>query len=211
MSTKVFLADDRQLLMIGLRGHLEAANIEVVGTTGNISGLAEKFIGSGADVLITDLRFQDEAITGLDVAAKLLQDNPATKIVLLSQFEDVYIIEKAYKLGILAFVGKNETEILVDAIQSVASGQKYLSPQVAQKIAMESIKTNDPRKLLIAQELKIFTLIADGKTPHEIAAQLDITYRTVNNAVGHIRKKLEIETYSEFTKLAIKYGLVTLS
>ena len=211
MSTKVFLADDRQLLMIGLKGHLEAANIEVVGTAESAESLAEKFIGSRADVLITDLRFHEEATTGLDVAEKLLENNPAVKIVLLSQFEDVYIIEKAYKLGILAFVGKKEMEILAEAIQSVARGQKYLSPQVAQKIAMESIKTNDPRKLLIAQELKIFTLIADGKTPHEIASQLDITYRTVNNAVGNIRKKLEIETYSEFTKLAIKYGLITLS
>lgn len=211
MSIKVFLADDRELLIAGLKGHLEGKNIEVVGIANSADGLIEKFTNSNADVLVIDLRFRDEAKTGLSIASSLLEKNPSTRIVLLSQFEDTYIIEGAYKIGILAFIGKNETENLVEAINSAAKGQKYLSSLTAQKLALESIETKDPRKLLTAQEIMIFTYIADGLTPHTIANNLSVTYKTVNNAVLQIRKKLGIETYPEFTKIAIKYGLITLS
>ena len=210
MSIKVFLADDRELLIAGLKGHLESKNIEVVGIANSADGLVEKFTKSNADVLVIDLRFRDETKTGLSVATSLLEKNPGTKIVLLSQFDDTYIIENAYKIGILAFVGKNETDNLAEAINSASKGQKYLSSLTAQKLALESIETKDPRKLLTTQEIMIFTYIADGLTPHTIANNLNVTYKTINNAVIHIRKKLGIETYPEFTKLAIKYGLITL-
>jgi two-component system invasion response regulator UvrY len=210
MPISVFLADDHELLVDGFKSHLESEAISVIDTANTLVGLEEKFTKSNADVLVIDLRFNSESQTGLDMAAKLLQKDPGVKIILLSQFDSPYIIENAYKIGVLAFVGKNDTENLTNAIRAAASGTKYLSPEIAQKLAMESIETKNPKKLLTPQEIKIFTMIADGLTPLAIANEQGVTYKTVNTTVSSIRAKLGIETYAEFTKVAIKYGLLKI-
>ena len=209
MSIKVFLADDHDLLIAGFKNHLKTKNIDVVETANTLEGLSGKFKKSKAEVLIIDLRFNENQ-NGLEAAEHILQETPDAKIILLSQFDDEYIIEKTYRLGVLAFIRKDETESLISAIQSVAKGEEYLSPLIAKKLAIETIHSKNPTKLLTAQELKAFVLIADGYTPHELSQKMGVTYKTINTTIGSIREKLSIETYPEFTKIAIKYGLINL-
>ena len=134
--------------------------------------------------------------------------DPAAKIILFSQFDDEYIIEKAYRIGILSFVRKDEVDILVEAIQTVAQGKQFLSPLIAKKLAIESIQTQNPNKLLTPQELRTFVLIADGYSPKELIEKLDLTYKTIIIMIRTIREKLGVDSYSEFTKIAVKYGLI---
>jgi len=204
---KVFLADDHYLLLEGFTNHLLRHPIDVVETSVTLEGLPEKFIASKADVLVVDLRF-NEAKTGLDIAQEILLADPSAKIILFSQFDDEYIIEKAYRIGILSFVRKDEVDILVEAIQTVAQGKQFLSPLIAKKLAIESIQTQNPNKLLTPQELRTFVLIADGYSPKELIEKLDLTYKTIIIMIRTIREKLGVDSYSEFTKIAVKYGLI---
>ncbi|MBX3669559.1 MAG: response regulator transcription factor [Rhodocyclaceae bacterium] len=209
---RVFLADDHRLLAAGVRHALKDYNIDVVGMAYNLSELVGRYLAVRPDVLVTDVRFDSKCATetGLDACEEILSKDPGAKIVVYSQFDDEYIIEKAYKLGAMAFVLKEEsTDVLDQAIQTVAEGREFFSPLVAQLLARSSVKDRNPGKLLDERELRIFLLTADGASLAQVAESLDLSTKTVGNLLRTVRTKLSIETTSDFTKLAIRYGLTT--
>ncbi|MBC7999320.1 MAG: response regulator transcription factor [Leptolyngbya sp.] len=212
MSIKVFLADDHQLLVEGFRLTLKNYQIHVVEVAYSLDDLPRRFAESHADVLVIDVRFQGaDGQTGLDVCETILAKGKNTKIVVFSQFDDQWIIEKTYKLGVLAFVRKDEnTDVLVEAIKTAHSGKEFFSPVVAQLLAWVSVKAPSPARLLDAKELKVFTLIADGLSVSDAAEAMNLSYKTVSNVVKSVKQKLNIESFADFTKLAIKFGLTNL-
>lgn len=212
MTIKVFLADDHRLMVEGFRHTLKDYDVDVVEVAYSLDGLRERFSNSGADVLVIDVRFEGaQGFNGLDVCEKILDVEKSTKIVVFSQFDDAWIVEKTYKLGVLAFVRKDEnTDVLVEAITTVAKGKEYFSPVVAQLLAWTAVKAPSPVRLLDEKELRVFTLIADGVSLTDVATQIDMSYKTVANMVKTVKQKLNIDTVADFTKLAIKFGLTSL-
>ena len=207
MKIKVFLADDHQLLIAGFKAVLQEEQIEVVGTSNTLKQLRQNFLESKADVMVLDLRFNED-INGLDMAEELLKHDPKSKIIILSQFDDEWIVERAYRLGVLAFIRKDEINDLIHAISKAANGEAYYSSEIAKQLAKETIHPLNPRRLLSAQELSAFKHLADGMTAQEVATTMDVSYKTITIYQKVMKEKLGIETLPEFTKLAIKYGLV---
>lgn len=213
MPVTVLFADDHRLMVQGFKSTLTDFGIDVVDVSYTLDGLAQRFADVSPDVLVIDVRFtnSDGQLSGLDVAEAILARNPAAKIVVFSQFDDEYIIERAYRLGILAFVKKDENvDVLVAAIESASKGKEFFSPTVAQQLAWLSIKAPMPTRLLDDKELRVFKLIADGASQSEVAQELDVSIKTVGTIVKNVRHKLGINNAADFTKLAIKYGLTTL-
>ena len=160
MSIRVFLADDHRLLVEGFRHALKDFNIDVVEVAYSLNGLINRYFEVKPDVLVIDVRFDSKNVAenGLDICEELLAKDPKAKIIVFSQFDDQYIIEGAYKIGALAFVLKDEsTEILDQAIRTVAEGREFFSPQVAQLLARSSVKDRNPTKLLDEKELRHFS------------------------------------------------------
>ena len=212
MPIRVFLADEQRLLVDGFRHVLKDYNIDVVEAAYSLDGLIARYLEVKPDVLVIDVRFDSKGVseTGLDVCEELLATHPDAKIIVFSQFNDQYIIEKAYKIGVLAFVLKYEcTDVLDQAIHTVAEGKEFFSPQVAQILARSSIKDRNPSKLLDEKELRSFLLTADGVSLADVADSMDISTKTVGNLLKSIKSKLDIETPADFTKLAIRFGLTT--
>jgi two-component system, NarL family, invasion response regulator UvrY len=208
----VFLADDHQLMAEGFKLILKGYGIDVIDTVYSLNELPEKFAASQADILVIDFRFKsEEDQTGLDACEKILSKNRSTKIVIFSQFDDQWMIEKIYKMGVLAFVRKDEpTEVLVDAIKTAYRGKEFFSPAVAQLLAWTSVKSPSPSQVLEAKELHIFKLIADGMSVTDVAEAMSLSYKTVSNVVKTVKQKLDIDSFADFTKLAVKFGLTTL-
>ena len=212
MSIRVFLADDHRLLVEGFRHALKDFNIDVVEVAYSLEGLIDRYFEVKPDVLVIDVRFDSKNVAenGLDICEELLAKDPKAKIIVFSQFDDQYIIEGAYKIGALAFVLKDEsTEILDQAIRTVAEGREFFSPQVAQLLARSSVKDRNPTKLLDEKELRAFLLTADGESLSEVAEAMDLSTKTVGNLLKSIKAKLDIDTSSDFTKVAIRFGLTT--
>lgn len=212
MSIRVFLADDHRLLVEGFRHALKDFNIDVVEVAYSLHGLIDRYFEVKPDVLVIDVRFDSKNVAenGLDICEELLAKDPKAKIIVFSQFDDQYIIEGAYKIGALAFVLKDEsTEILDQAIRTVAEGREFFSPQVAQLLARSSVKDRNPTKLLDEKELRAFLLTADGVSLAEVAEAMDLSTKTVGNLLKSIRAKLDIVTPADFTKVAIRFGLTT--
>lgn len=212
MSIRVFLADDHRLLVEGFRHALKDFNIDVVEVAYSLEGLIDRYFEVKPDVLVIDVRFDSKNVAenGLDICEELLAKDPKAKIIVFSQFDDQYIIEGAYKIGALAFVLKDEsTEILDQAIRTVAEGREFFSPQVAQLLARSSVKDRNPTKLLDEKELRAFLLTADGESLAEVAEAMDLSTKTVGNLLKSIKAKLDIDTPADFTKVAIRFGLTT--
>lgn len=215
MTIKVFLADDHRLMVEGFRHTLKNYGVDVVEVAYSLEDLPKRFVASRADVLVIDVRFEGtEGYDGLDVCEKILSEEKTAKIVVFSQFDDQWIVEKTYKLGILAFVRKDEnTDVLANAIKTAYKGKEFFSPVVAQLLAWTLIKTPpspSPTRLLDEKELRVFTLIADGLSIAEVAEEINMSYKTVLNIVKTVKHKLNIESFADFTKLAIKFGLTSL-
>lgn len=209
---RVFLADDHRLLVEGFRHALKDYDIDVVEVAYSLDGLVEQYFNVKPDVLVIDVRFDNKNVseTGLDASEEILSRDPKAKIIVFSQFDDPYIIEKAYKIGVLAFVLKDEsTDVLDQAIRTVAEGREFFSPQVAQLLARSSVKDRNPSKLLDDKELRAFLLTADGSSLADVAETMDLSTKTIGQLLKTIKSKLDIETPSDFTKLAIRYGLTT--
>ncbi|CAB1371302.1 protein of unknown function (plasmid) [Denitratisoma oestradiolicum] len=125
---RVFLADDHRLLVAGFRDVLKDYGIDVVEVAYSLDGLIDRYMEVKPDVLVIDVRFdtRNAGENGLDACEELLARDHSAKIIVFSQFDDQYIIEKSYKLGVLAFVRKDEsTEVLHEAIKTVAEGKEY--------------------------------------------------------------------------------------
>jgi two-component system invasion response regulator UvrY len=212
LSIKVFLADDHRLMVEGFRLTLKSDEIDVIDVAYSLDDLPRRFAESHADVLVIDVRFEGaEGQDGLDICEKILAEDQNTKIVVFSQFDDEWIVEKTYKLRVLAFVRKDEeNNVLVEAIESAYSGKEFFSPVVAQLLAWASVKAPSPTRLLDEKELKAFTLIADGLSISEVAETMDLSYKTISNIVKNVKQKLNIGPFADFTKLAIKFGLTNL-
>lgn len=211
MTIKVFLADDHQMLLDGFALAIKNLDFEIAGLVSDAYKVKEQFFASNADVLVCDIRFNQE-IDGLEAIKGILAERKDAKIIVLTQFNDSFIVERALQIGVLGFISKDEhVEILGEAIKAVHKGERYLSNAVAKSVAWSSLSPTNPSKVLNERELTLFVSLANGATPQEAQDLAGISYRTFTNAIAEIKSKLGLRTYSDFTKLAIQFGLVNLT
>lgn len=213
MAIRVFLADDHRLLVEGFRHALKDYGVDVVEVAYSLDGLVERYFAVRPDVMVIDVRFDNKHVeaNGLDVCEEILNRDPSARIIVFSQFDDQYLIEKTYKLGVLAFVRKDEsTQTLFEAITRVSNGVEFFSPEVAQLLAWSVVRDRSPEKYLDEKELRVFTLTADGASINDVADEIGMSTKTVGTMLKNIKTTLGIENQAEFTKLAIRYGLTGL-
>lgn len=210
MPIRVLLADENFLLIDGCRCALEKCDIDVAAVAYSLDDLIVRYRETLPEVLVVDLRFGPPE-AGLDACESLLSEYPEAKIVVFSQIHhEQYLVEKAYKLGVLAFVLKNESSgILVQAIQHAAEGKVFFSPAVAQLLAHALIFGQNPEKILNRSELRVFLMVADGASPSDIARIKGVSVKTVSTLIRAVRERLHIRSPTDFTKLAIRFGLTT--
>jgi two-component system, NarL family, invasion response regulator UvrY len=97
----------------------------------------------------------------------------------------------------------------VIAVKKAAAGHAYISPVVAQKMALQSVSGDDAlTKKLSAREFEVFRLIAEGKSAEDIGQVLNISQKTVANYQTMIRQKLGVNSPVELVRLAIRHGLI---
>jgi two-component system invasion response regulator UvrY len=115
-------------------------------------------------------------------------------------------------MGASGFITKDaETEEMIRAIHKVAAGQKYVSPDIAQQIAIGKLDFNDanPFEQLSGRELEITLMLVKGQRVPGIANSLNISAKTVNTYRYRMFEKLDISTDVELTHLALRYKLIT--
>jgi DNA-binding NarL/FixJ family response regulator len=146
----------------------------------------------------------------LDVARELFAKRPEARIVFYSQFDQDHIVREAYRIGGKAFVPKSAPpQVLADAIIAAAAGTTYFLPEIAERIALMSVRGEEaPQVKLSERELVVFKLMAQGLTNAEIAKELRLSSKTIGIITQAVKESLGVSRPADITRLALKHQLI---
>lgn len=207
---KVLLADDHQMVRTGIARMIEdAPDMEVLAELASGEEVLSYCQSHQPDVVLMDVRMP--GLGGLETTRKLHRAAPSTPIIALSACDQEPMPSMLLKAGAAAYVSKGTSEAeMLKAIRQVAAGGRYVSPDIAQQIALQGLKETreSPFDQLSERELQICLMIVGCHKVQSIAEQLHISAKTVNSYRYRIFEKLDISGDVELTLMAIRHGLV---
>ena len=210
---RVLLADDHEIVRLGLRAVLEDANdIEVVGEVSTAEAAIAAAQAGGIDVILMDLRFGAGAegtlvSTGADATAaiKRTMKNPPNVLVVTNYDTDADILG-ASEAGAVGYLLKDAPPAdLLAAVRSAAEGDSTLSPVVANRL-MTRVRT--PRTSLTPRELEVLKLVAAGSSNRDIGKVLFLSEATVKSHLVHIYDKLGVRSRTSAVAAAREQGVL---
>jgi two-component system response regulator DegU len=204
---KVLIADDHPIFRAGVRQSLERhGNIRIVAEAEDGEEALTKMLDAKPDVAIVDI--QMPKMTGLELARRAEHMNLTTRIILLTMMDDRKIFLDAMECGVKGYVLKDSAVSEIHrAIESVCDDRHYISPSLSGLLVERRSRGPVPHELkdLTPTEFRIVRLIADLKSNQEIADELAISKRTVENHRVNMAKKLELSGTNALLKLALKH------
>jgi|TARA_A100001391_G_scaffold27576_1_gene14865 DNA-binding NarL/FixJ family response regulator len=207
---KVMLTDDHAVVRSGLCRLLEQnAEIKVIAEAESGEQAYQTYPDNKPDVLVMDMSMP--GMGGLEALRRILHRWPDARVIMFSMHENATYAIQSLTAGAMGYVAKSgNAEDLVKAVKEVASGKSFLSADMAQKVALQSLTGDDnPTQRLTSREFEVFRLLAEGKLVEEIAGRLNIGQKTVANYQTSLKQKLDIHSPVELVRLAMKYGVIT--
>ncbi len=204
----VFLVDDHAVVREGYRRLLErSAGIRVIGEAANAADAYSEFQRVKPDVVVMDISLP--GASGIEAMRRMLAREPDAKVLMFSMHEEPIFASRAFQAGALGYVTKaSAPEVLVEAVRSVAQGKRYLSQDMAQAIALQSVAGGEAGlDVLSNREFEVMRLLVAGDTLATIAEKLQLSYKTVANHQSLIRQKLGVETHAQLIRMAARQGV----
>jgi len=197
---KVLITDDHNILREGLISLIEKQpDVTVVGEAEDACQCLAKAEKLQPDVVVMDIKMAGES--GIDACLQLKQLNPATKVIMLSMYDDYEYVDRALRAGADGYLLKKViSSELVDAIRKAARGERVFSPQVLEMIVGSlrdgagSPRDSSPLRLLTSREREILRLASDGLRNKQIAAHLYLSPKTVEKVISDIYRKLGVNS-----------------
>ena len=202
---KVMIVDDHPLMLVGIASIVNARpDMTLVAQTGTGEEAVSLFAKHKPDVTLMDLRLP--GISGVDAIRTIHATYPKARFVVLTTYEGDADIHRALEAGAQGYVIKGMPyQTLVEALQRVHKGGRFLPPPVARALASRM-----PDSDLSAREQEVLSLLASGRSNKEIATQLGITEATVKCHVSAILLRLNVNDRTEAVVTALQRGLVHL-
>jgi two-component system response regulator NreC len=207
-SIRVFVADDHQIVLQGLKTILDREGFEIVGEASDGAQAVAQALDLQPDLIVMDISMP--VMTGIEAAAQIRRAIPSAKIILLTvHTENRYILE-ALRSGIRGYVLKSRAASeLIDAIREILNGRVYLSPGISQTVVEAYLQQNTGEsESLTRRELQVLQLVAEGKTTKEIATSLAVSAKTADSHRSNIMHKLNLHSVADLVRYAIRRGLV---
>jgi two-component system invasion response regulator UvrY len=207
---RVLIIDDHDIVREGLKQIVhETGDIVVGGEARTGTEAMERVRAEKWDVAILDLNLPDRP--GLDVLTQIRAFAPQLPVLILSMHQQVSYAARALKAGALGYVSKDSArEHLVQAIRKLARGERFLTPAFAEGLAfdlMDGVAATQHERLS-DREFQILSLIAAGKPPRDIAAELNVSVKTVGTHRARILAKMGLKNNAEIVQYAIEHGLL---
>lgn len=206
------MVDDHDLVRLGIKKLLcDIQGIEIVGEARSGEegiSLTEKL---RPDVVLMDVKMP--GIGGLEATKRIVKNYPKTKVLIVTVYGDEPYPSKVLQAGASGYMTKGASvKEMIQAIQSVNAGQRYLSPEVAQQLALKHLSHNEetPLDSLSEREMQVLVMITSGQKVNEIADQLCLSPKTVNSYRYRLFEKLGVDSDVELTHLAIRFKLIDM-
>jgi two-component system invasion response regulator UvrY len=205
----VLLVDDHPVVREGYRRLLEdSGKIRVVGEAAAVADAYRLFCQLAPDVVVMDLALP--GVSGIEGIRRMLAHQDDARVLVFSMHEDAIFARRALEAGAAGYITKGSApRELVEAVERVASGKRYISHTMAQTLALASLSLDDgAQKHLSAREFAVLELLVQGHTVEEIGRQLSLNSKTVANHQSVIKQKLGVETAAQLIHAATRLGLV---
>lgn len=205
MPYKLFIADDHYMVIEGIRSLLvNEKGIEWMGHAMNAASCMAFLNEQQPDVLLLDINMPDKS--GIDLCAEIKEKFPNINIIGLSSFNQLSYIQKMLDNGASGYLLKNAgKEEILEAIESVMLGEKYLSSEAA-TVIRENKNTKIP--VITRREKEVLQLIAEGLTNNQIADKLFISAATVDTHRTSLLSKFEVKNTANLIRLATQHGFI---
>lgn len=206
----VFLVDDHELVRTGIKRLLEdVRGIKVVGEADSGETAVQWCRSNDTDIVLMDMNMP--GIGGIEATRRILRLNPDVKVIVISIHGEEPYPTKVMQAGAAGYLTKGAAPLeMINAIRQVKSGQRYLSPEIAQQMALSQFKPSqdNPFQTLSERELQIMMMITTGQRVNDISEQLSLSPKTVNSYRYRLFAKLEVSGDVELTHLAIRHGIL---
>lgn len=215
MKLRVLVADDHCLFRAGLRTLLgQQADMEVVGESIDGPSTLEAARTLTPDILLMDISMA--GLNGIEATRRVLEDRPGTRVIMLSMHADQRFVIESLRAGAMGYVLKDSSiGELIGAIRTVSKGRRFLSGPLADRMIGEyaGLARDDDATAFSAlspRERQVLQLLAEGTSTKEMAAQLQVSVKTVETHRKQIMDKLDMHSVAELTKYAVREGLTPL-
>jgi DNA-binding NarL/FixJ family response regulator len=207
---RIFIADDHSIVREGLKQILaETTDMVVSGEAGTGPEALQKVRQHDYDILLIDISLP--GMNGLDLLKQLKDEGAPPPILILSVHPEEQYAIRALRAGAAGYLTKESLpDELVAAIRKVSAGRRYVSPSLAERLAVEIEHgaTGAPHEALSDREYQVLCMIASGKTVGKIARDLSLSVKTVHTYRSRILVKMNLESNAALTHYAIKNRLV---
>jgi DNA-binding NarL/FixJ family response regulator len=211
----VLLVDDHTIVRQGLKALLNSEkNITILGEAQTGREAVELAAQLRPMVVIMDLAMP--RLNGAEATRQILKATPSTKVIVLSTYGDDEHVQQALGAGAAAYLLKQTAaEDVIDAIREVAKGNAYFSPPIAKRlrektaaVPAEDAAPHQPNVELTQREAEVLQLIAEGYANKQIAAELNLSVKTVEKHRQQVMQKLDIHNIAGLVRHAAAKGII---
>ena len=206
---RALITDDHAVVRRGLKDLLtDSQHIDVAGEASNAREAMQHVRSGQWDVMILDINLPDR--NGLDLLRDLKSERPDLPILILTVCPEDQFAVRALRSGAAGYLTKASAPAeLVDAVEKVAGGGRYVSPAVAERLAVLVGGEYDglPHEALSEREYQVTRMLASGKTVSQIAAEMNLSVKTVSTYRSRALRKLHLKTNADLVRYVIEQGL----
>jgi DNA-binding NarL/FixJ family response regulator len=205
---RILVADDHAVVRQGLR-HIFALSPDVVIAAEAVDGrdVIEKLEATPVDVLLMDISMP--GTDAVELVKRLRAERPQVAVLVHSMHADAPVVSRMLQAGAQGYITKDsDPEHLVGALRKVASGGRYLPPELAERLAFEGGSGKAPHELLSDRESQVFLQLASGKALKAIARDLHLSPKTASTYKTRVMQKLKIASDAELVRYAVAHQLV---
>lgn len=207
---RIVIADDHAIVRAGLKQMFAIMpDMEVIAEAIDGDGVLDTLRNNRNDILLLDLNMP--GISGPDLIARIKSHWPKQPVLVLSMHDTAQIASRALKAGADGYVTKDsEPDILLAAIRKVAAGGRYISGEIAQKMALQATVSGGqlPHNTLSDREFDVFKGLVKGLGVNDIAEQLSISNKTVSTHKARLLEKMQMSSIAELTRYAMDNQLL---
>ncbi|WP_297299695.1 response regulator transcription factor [uncultured Methylovirgula sp.] len=203
---RILIVDDHPVILSGCRAMLSPhSDIDVIDALDSTQAF-DTYVEMRPDVAVIDVNLP--GMSGFALTRRILDFDPQARIIIFTMNDDPIFAARAIENGAKGYIGKCEDPArFVAAIRAVATGQTFLLPEMAQKLAFLDPGRRDFLTGLNARELEILRLLRSGKSMAEIAGIINVSYKTVANCCAVLKRKLGARTPLDLVRIAVENKL----
>lgn len=207
----VLVVDDHDLVRTGIRRMLaDVDGVNVVGEADSGEAAVLRARELKPDVVLMDVKMP--GIGGLEATRKIIRSHPEIRVIAVTVCDEEPFPTRLMQAGAAGYLTKGAAlEEMIKAIRQVFAGQRYISVDIAQQLALKPFQPQgeaSPFDLLSEREMQIALMIADCQKVQSISDKLCLSPKTVNTYRYRIFEKLKIETDVQLVRLAMRHGMV---